>query len=62
MEYQRTGTLVRVVAPHFVAGLLIDDCGVCSHAAPILKWAIGRKRDGLSAYFRGKGWKASILK
>lgn len=53
-------TLVRVVAPHFVAGLIIVD-GWCTEAAPKLKWAIGKDRDGLRAYFARKGWKATVL-
>jgi hypothetical protein len=52
--------LVRVVAPHFVAGMLVDGDRVV-RAAPILKWAIGKNRDFLRTYFRNKGWKATIL-
>jgi hypothetical protein len=52
--------LVRVVAPHFVAGLVMDRA-VCVEAAPILAWAIGKSADDLSQYFRRKGWRASIL-
>lgn len=54
-------TLVRVVAPHFVAGLDITD-GRCTHAAPILKWAIGRDAQTLRTYFASKGWKATIVR
>lgn len=52
--------LVRVVAPHFVAGIIIQS-GQCIQAAPILKWAIGKNRDTLRAYFSKQGWKASIV-
>lgn len=52
--------LVRVVAPDFVAGLIISE-GRCTEAAPKLKWAIGREREDLRAYFRKRGWKASIV-
>ena len=55
------GGLVRVVAPHFVAGLVIDGDGRCVGAAPILKWAIGKTRGELSRYFRARGWEASII-
>ncbi len=52
--------LVRVVAPHFVAGLvLVRD--QCTEAAPILRGAIGKTRAELRAYFAGRGWKASIV-
>lgn len=53
-------TLVRVVAPHFVAGLdMVGD--KCVEAAPILKWAKGKTADELRAYFKQKGWRASII-
>jgi hypothetical protein len=52
--------LVRVVAPHFVAGFVLTD-GTCTEAAPILRWAVGKRREFLSGYFRNKGWKASII-
>lgn len=54
-------TLVRVVAPHFVAGLEIGHGSTCDRAAPILSWAVGKPRDFLSAYFRRKGWRATIV-
>lgn len=56
------GTLIRVVAPHFVAGLVIDDNGYCGAAAPILAWSIGQGATDLSAYFKRKGWEARIVK
>lgn len=52
--------LIRVVAPHFVAGLEITN-GKCTNAAPILGWAVGKDEDYLRAYFRTKKWKASII-
>ena len=52
--------LVRVVAPHFVAGLVLTD-DTCTDAAPIMRWAIGKHRAFLSEYFRRKGWKAAII-
>ena len=53
--------LVRVEAPHFVAGLLIDG-DVCFAAAPILGWAIGKGRDEMRSYFSKMGWKATIVR
>ena len=52
--------LVRVVAPHFVAGI---DCanGKCVEAAPILKWCKGKTEDELRTLFAKKGWKASVI-
>lgn len=54
--------VVRVVAPHFVAGVVIDrpDHRVV-RAAPILAWVIGKHEDELRTYFRRKGWNASII-
>jgi hypothetical protein len=52
--------LVRVVAPHVVAGLVMDG-ERCARAAPILKWAIGKRREELRRYFASKGWKASVV-
>ena len=52
--------LVRVVAPHFVAGLVIEN-DRCIQTAPILSWAIGQMADDLRRYFEAKGWKASII-
>lgn len=51
-------TLVRVVAPHFVAGLVVVD-GRCCEAAPILRWAIGKSTEELRRYFTHKGWLAT---
>ena len=53
--------LVRVDAPYFVAGLVVDG-DTCTEAAPILRWAIGKRREFLSGYFRRKGWKAAIVR
>ena len=48
-------TLVRVVAPHFVAGIVARD-GVVIDAAPILSWSIGKTQNYLTKYFNKKGW------
>jgi hypothetical protein len=53
--------LVRVEAPHFVAGLLVDD-GVCFAAAPILGWCVGKTDYELRTFFSSKGWKATIVR
>ena len=56
-----TSTLVRVVAPHFVAGLVIED-GRCVLCAPILrktcKW---RTPDQLREVFKKNGWRATVV-
>ena len=54
-------TLVRVVAPYFVAGLVLDGNTVVA-AAPILKWAIGQTRARLRTYFAHKRWTATVIR
>lgn len=52
-------TLIRVVAPHFVAGFETD--GVVRRAAPILKYLVGKDDAYVRHYIKQKGWKASII-
>lgn len=52
-------TLVRIVAPHFVAGLVLDDRDQVIEAAPILRYMRGYTADALRAYVARKGWCAS---
>ena len=51
--------LVRVVAPHFVAGFESD--GIVRRTAPILKQMRGWTDDRARKYIQRKGWKASIV-
>ena len=51
--------LVRVVAPHFVAGFETD--GRVRRAAPILKYMIGWSDEQARNYMARKGWKASVI-
>lgn len=53
--------IVRVVAPHFCAAMIMGDDEIVTDAAPILRWAIGKKRSFLSAYFQIRGWRATII-
>ena len=53
--------LVRVVAPHFVAGLLIED-GRCIAASDMLTWAVGETDYHLRTFFANKGWTATIVR
>ncbi|WP_439398646.1 hypothetical protein ACRQ5Q_14955 [Bradyrhizobium sp. PMVTL-01] len=52
-------TLVRVVAPHFVAGF--ESNGTVCRAAPILKYLVGKTNDEARAYIAREGWRASIV-
>lgn len=50
---------VQVTAPHFSAGIFIED-GRCIAAAPALEWALGKSVKELNAYFRRRHWQAAI--
>jgi hypothetical protein len=51
--------LVRVVAPHFVAGFETD--GIVRRCAPILKYLKGKTDKEARAYIARKGWRASVI-
>lgn len=54
---EEAGRHMRVVAPHFVAGLILHpETEICIQAAPILKWAVGKHSGYLFQYFERKGW------
>jgi len=61
LDTTTTEQIVRVVAPHFVAGLIIKN-GYCTEAAPILRWAVGKASDELRQYFKSRQWRASIIR
>ena len=53
-----------MVAPHFVAGAdwqLTDTGWVCTDAAPILRWMVGKPPEQVAAYLRRKGWEYQWL-
>ena len=50
--------LVRVVAPHFVAGFETD--GTVRRAAPIIKYLVGKTDSEARDYIKSKRWTASI--
>jgi len=54
-------TLLQITAPHFCAGIIIDNY-ICVKAAPILKWAINKNTPFLFEYFKWKGWKVAECK
>jgi len=51
--------LVRVDNGFAVFGLVVDDAGVVVEAAPIARWAEGRRGREVVRYFRGRGAKVS---
>jgi hypothetical protein len=51
--------LIRVVAPHFVAGFETD--GVVRRTAPIIGYMVGWTDDRARPYIAKKGWRASVV-
>jgi hypothetical protein len=47
------GDLYRVVVPHFVAGVIVRE-GVVVEAAPILRWAVGKRLLALETWAKNK--------
>lgn len=54
-----TGTLARIVAPHFVAGLILNEAERVTHAAPILRYMVGWTAPRVRAFVALKGWTAT---
>lgn len=50
--------MIRIVAPHFVAGVVIEDRRVVK-AAPIVKYMIGWSVTRVLTYCRRRGWDAT---
>lgn len=51
--------LLRVIAPHFVAGAEWEkrpDGWHCVRAAPIISWMVGKEPAYVAAYLRRKGY------
>lgn len=52
--------LLRVSAPHFVAGAVWRKAGdgwECERAAPIIKWMVGKSPSFVGQYLKEKGWR-----
>ncbi len=49
-------TLIRVEAPHFVAGLIARR-GRVVQSAPILRWSVGRDVRDVVSYFERRRWR-----
>ena len=55
-------TLHRVVAPHFVAGFLLDyDTLTVVKAAPIIKYMVGWHEQKVTEYTDKKGWEVQFI-
>ena len=49
-------TALRIVAPQFVAGLIVNNVGLIIRTAPILHWTKGKTDAELKDYCRRRGW------
>lgn len=49
--------MIRIVARHFVAGVVLNERDMVVKAAPIVKYMIGWHSAGVMGYCRRKGWK-----
>lgn len=47
---------VRVIAPDWSAGLMIDADDRCAVAPPVMQWTLGKPADEVLGYCRRKGW------
>jgi len=51
--------LLQITAPHFCAGLVVQK-GIVIEAAPILRWAKGKRWVEVQDYFNRKGWEIAV--
>lgn len=49
--------LLRIEAPHFVAGIIFDENGQCIKAAPIVKWCRGLYYPEVDVRIKARNWK-----
>jgi hypothetical protein len=54
-------TLAQIKAPHFTAGIVLQD-NVVVIAAPIVKYMVGWPRPKVRAYCTGKNWPISVVR
>jgi hypothetical protein len=52
--------LAQITAPHFVAGIVLDD-GIVATAAPIVKYMVGWNRDRVRDYCHQKAWHIRVI-
>ncbi|MDJ0512799.1 MAG: hypothetical protein QNJ62_05080 [Methyloceanibacter sp.] len=58
---QRGCKLVRVEAPHFWAGIILDEGQRCIKATPSLNWTVGKHAIELRMRFLQRDWGASEI-
>jgi hypothetical protein len=54
--------IAQITAPHFVAGLELENGKVARIAAPIIGYMIGWTEANIQQYVKRKGWKYEPLK
>jgi hypothetical protein len=50
------GTVIQVSAPHFVAGIVMEN-GCATRPAPIVNYMLGWTRERIERYCPGKRWR-----
>lgn len=50
------GELYQITAPHYCAGLFVNNFGIVKNAAPIIEWANNKNHLDVFRYFRQKGY------
>lgn len=48
--------MIRIVAPHFVAGIEFTLTGIAVHSAPIIQWMLGKKLSWVTRYCERREW------
>jgi hypothetical protein len=51
--------MIRITAPHFVAGIVLHDGRAC-RSASIVAYMLGWARERVEAYCRTKGWRCEV--
>ena len=47
--------VIQIDTGYFCAGIVVEN-GICIDAAPILKWAIGKREQDIKSWSRIKRW------
>ena len=56
-------TLYQITAPHFIAGILVDNRDSKVYAsAPIIRYMVGWNVDKVKSYCETKKWKCKVVR
>lgn len=53
--------MIRVEAPHFVAGITLQHGRMSRPCAPILKWAVGKTAEAFWLACQDRGWRTEPI-